>query len=988
MIILLLTISILLQLTAAFLALRLIRVTGVKSAWALLSIAIFLMALRRLTTLYYHLAFGSTTPANLISESIALLISIAMMAGIALISPIFSSIQKTVDNLHISETRLKEAQALAHLGNWELDLVNDILYWSDEIYRIFEIDPQQFGASYQAFLETIHPDDRATVDQVYSDSVEKRAPYAIEHRLLLPDGRIKYVFERGETFYDDAGEPLRSIGTVQDTTERALAEEAQRKSEEELRAFFSQAIDGCFFMMLDEPVRWDESVDKEQVLDYVFAHQRITKINDAMLAQYAATREQMIGLTPNDFFSHDLPHGRDLWRRFFDTGTMHMESKEQKFDGTPMWIEGEYIALYDGQGRIIGHFGIQREITKRKENEKQLYLQASALQAAVNGIVITDREGTIQWVNPAFTTLTGYTLEETRGQNPRLLKSGKHNQALYKDLWNTILAGQAWQGEMINRRKNGSLYAEEMTITPVKDAQGEITNFIAIKQDVSARKQAEEARRASEERYRILYENNPLILFTVSKKGITLSVNQKGAEQLGYTVDELVGQQVLEMFHKDDQESLQRKIDEILDGPTRVGQWEFRKIHKSGKILWVREIATTIQTADGDNAVFIVCENITKRKQAEEALREGEERYRALVETSPYAITLSDLNGNIIMANEQTVELHGFGSIEEIIGVNAFDLIASEDQPRAFENAQKTLKMGSIRDTEYTLLKQDGTHFPGEISAALILDAKDMPNAFMAITKDITERKRIEDELRQLNEDLEQRVAERTAELEEFYHHQAAMEERQRLARDLHDAVSQTLFSASITAEALPLFLERDPEAMQRGLEDLQRLTRGALAEMRTLLLELRPAAIEQLQLDELLMQLSEGVIGRTSLKVNLNIESQRLLPLEVREAIFRITQEALNNVIKHAQAQEVWVELQDLPLVAGEGEERTHHGIELCIRDDGRGFDLERIPPGHHGLRIMSERITAINGVFHITSQPGSGSEISVTWPGTAYVR
>jgi PAS domain S-box-containing protein len=129
------------------------------------------------------------------------------------------------EQLRRSEHSLSEAQRIAHLGNWELDLVHNVLLWSDEIYRIFEIDPDKFGASYEAFLNAIHPDDRDMVNKAYTDSLASRVPYNIVHRLKMPDGRIKYVNEMCETYYDDNGKPLRSIGTVHDITERKLAEE-------------------------------------------------------------------------------------------------------------------------------------------------------------------------------------------------------------------------------------------------------------------------------------------------------------------------------------------------------------------------------------------------------------------------------------------------------------------------------------------------------------------------------------------------------------------------------------------------------------------------------------------------------------------------------------------------------------------------------------------------------------------------------------------
>ncbi len=137
--------------------------------------------------------------------------------------------------LRASQASLAEAQRIAHLGNWELDLGSNALTWSDEIFRIFELEPGAFGASYEAFLDTVHPEDRERVDQAYRDSVRDRTPYDIVHRLALPDGRIKIVRERGETRYSPEGQPLRTTGTVQDITEQEVAEQERRRLESELQ---------------------------------------------------------------------------------------------------------------------------------------------------------------------------------------------------------------------------------------------------------------------------------------------------------------------------------------------------------------------------------------------------------------------------------------------------------------------------------------------------------------------------------------------------------------------------------------------------------------------------------------------------------------------------------------------------------------------------------------------------------------------------------
>ncbi len=249
--------------------------------------------------------------------------------------------------LQDSEGRLRQAQQIAGIGNWELDLATNHLWWSEEIFRIFELDSTELGASYEAFLRAIHPDDRDRVDAAYTGSLENRTPYAIVHRLLMADGRTKFVEERCETDYASDGTPQRSRGTLQDVTERILAGESLR-------------------------------------------------------------------------------------------------------------------------------------------------VQSAALNAAANVIVITDRNGNFEWVNPAFTVLTGYRAEEAIGRNPReLSKSGVHDPSFYRDLWDTILAGEVWRGEMTNRRKDGRHYSVHQTITPVRDDRGEITHFIAIQRDLTDQQRLE-----------------------------------------------------------------------------------------------------------------------------------------------------------------------------------------------------------------------------------------------------------------------------------------------------------------------------------------------------------------------------------------------------------------------------------------------------------------------------------------------------------------
>lgn len=235
------------------------------------------------------------------------------------------------------------------------------------------------------------------------------------------------------------------------------------------------------------------------------------------------------------------------------------------------------------------------------------------------------------------------------------------------------------------------------------------------------------------------------------------------------------------------------------------------------------------------------------------------------------------------------------------------------------------------------------------------------------------------------------------AELYEQARALAAMKERQRLARNLHDAVNQSLFSAGLIAEVLPRLWQRNPEEAQQSLEDLRRLTRGALAEMRELLAELRPSVLTDSSLSDLLRQLANAFTGRTNITVTVNNAGEHVLPPHIQVAFYRICQEALNNIAKHAEASHVEIDLQ---YETGESQEPGTEeasspirftgfpqaavvtSVKLNIRDDGLGFDPDKVAmPGHYGLGMMRERAEAMGARITFTSQPGHGTTVSLVW-------
>ncbi len=198
----------------------------------------------------------------------------------------------------------------------------------------------------------------------------------------------------------------------------------------------------------------------------------------------------------------------------------------------------------------------------------------------------------------------------------------------------------------------------------------------------------------------------------------------------------------------------------------------------------------------------------------------------------------------------------------------------------------------------------------------------------------------------------------------------AVLEERQRLARNLHDAINQSLFSAGLIAEVLPRLWERDQDEARRSLEDLRKLTRGAMAEMRALLAELRPSTLTDAELGDLLILLGNAFTGRTNIPAKVTVLGHSVLPADVQVAIYRVCQEALNNVAKHAAASNVEIHLDH---------EAT--ALEVIIHDNGRGFDPGQTASGHYGLSMMRERAEGVGAQLSIMSRPGSGTELIIHW-------
>lgn len=254
---------------------------------------------------------------------------------------------------------------------------------------------------------------------------------------------------------------------------------------------------------------------------------------------------------------------------------------------------------------------------EHRQTENLLRLQAAALNAAANAIIITDRNGVIEWANPAFTTLTGYTTAEALGKNPRdLIKSGHHDAEFYTQLWNTILSGEVWRGEMVNRRKDGRFYTEELTITPIYGLDGQISQFVAVKEDISVQKQADMERRQLEDKFMKAFHISPdAININRLKDGLYIDINEGFISLTSYTEKDVIGKTSLEIdiwVDPQDRKRLVRGLRE--NGEVTNLEALFRA--KTGQIKTCLMSAKIIEV-NGEECILSITRDITERKKIE-----------------------------------------------------------------------------------------------------------------------------------------------------------------------------------------------------------------------------------------------------------------------------------------------------------------------------------------------------------------------------------
>jgi PAS domain S-box-containing protein len=506
------------------------------------------------------------------------------------------------------------------------------------------------------------------------------------------------------------------------------------------------------------------------------------------------------------------------------------------------------------------------------------------------------------------------------------------------------------------KRKDGGRVPVEIHSVGQVDGQGRFAGVHGSARDIGERERLERELRESEQRYRSVIQSSPDLIWSTNRAGRYDFVSDRVRDLLGWEPDDVLGRAFREFM---DEQSVEMTDENWARLATEPGVTQTHRIdlrHSDGTLSPFEVSAVAVVREGEVENVYGIARDISEREELERELRGSEERYRYLVQSSPDLVWMTDAEGRFTFVSDQVYTILRWAP-GELIGRSFADLAPAAER----RGARARFRWLQRRPTEphrsrLRVRARNGRVLAMEVTGIGMVSAEGRFMGAHGAARDVSERERLEEGLRR-----------QAAEL-------ASSEERAHLARELHDSVTQALFSMTLLSRTIELLLDRDPDQVRSKLASLRDLQREALAEMRALIFELRPGNVQEHGLVGALRTHSASLSGRIGLPVVVEADLPARPTLDVEETLYRIAQEALHNVVKHAGARAVLVR------VAAAGEE-----VHLLVTDDGRGFDPDAVPDGHLGLAGMRSRAERLGGRLEVTSSPGRGTTIEVAVPADA---
>ncbi len=844
-----------------------------------------------------------------------------------------------------SEERLRLSMESGKAVAWEWDLEAGKDSWFGDLKTMFGIPVERFDGRPEDFHRYVHPEDRSRVSQAVAKAKENHQPYEAEFRVVWPNGTVRWVAAKGKFYYSASGLAERMLGMSHDVTELKLVEQSLRESEADLTEAQRLANVGSW--------QWDLQADTVTWSEQLY---------------------RIYGLDPSlpavSYKGHETLYTPESWLRLqgaveetLRSGTPYeLDLEMNHSDGTSKWIIAKGEVRRDGAGNIVRLRGTVDDITVRKRAQEELRKSEERLRLAIQA----GKMFTCDW--DAATNIFTHSPESAqilRGDNAicstgeQLLKSVHPD-----DRERFIAAGARVSPEkpeiklsyrMV--RPDGTLIWLEKNSRAQFDQQGKLLRIIGIVTDITERTRAEKALRTSEERLRLAVQAGKMFAYEWDAATDILVRSAESTEILG--IEEsipLTGHQLLAKVHPDDRERLVAAVINLTPEKPSLSI-SYRMLRPNNSVIWVERNSRAQFDKQGKLLrIFGIVADITERKRSEEAQRESEERFRLVANTAPMLIWMSDTHRLCTYFNHTWLEFTGRPMELELgngwaEGVHPEDLQWCLDTyVRAFDAHEKFTMEYRIRryDGEYRWILDIGVpRFNPDGSFA----------GFIGSCVDVTDRKLAEEALSGVNSKLIE----------------AQEHERARIARELHDDISQRLAMLTIELEQFGQKYSHLPEEMLHHIAELRNRSSDIAGDVQSLSHELHSSKLEYLGITTAMRAFCHEFSLQQDVEVAFSYdEIPRTLPQDISLCLFRVSQEALQNAVKHSGVRHFDVELRC-----------ASEAIHLIVRDSGSGFDAERpLKTQGLGLVSMTERVKLVGGRLTIDSQPLRGTTIRARVP------
>ncbi len=707
--------------------------------------------------------------------------------------------------------------------------------------------------------------------------------------------------------------------------------------------------------------------------------------------------ERFLGFTPSELIANTEfkdrvhPEDRTAMRVFEEEVRVHAESsvvyRHVHKDGHFIWIRQVGVMFTDPSGNPVEMISYCFDVNHAKRNEAELQKSRSLFQGVIDSslsvIYVKDREGRYLLGNKKFEEFSGHKLDDLVGKTDSMLYDKRQNIRYAKEDKLVFEKGMTLQYEeslIVNKLVRHFF----TTKIPLCDEQGNVYALCGNSWDMTALREAQDALAASEERYRLLVEESAQGIGVISGYNPrVVFANKAFARIFGYSVNELLEmapEAVRSRIYADDHDFVWKSYHERLRSELPKSNYECRIVQKSGAIRYV-EVYVNYFAYRGP-AIQAILLDITDRKIYEEKLRKSE---ALLADAQRIAVTGSwgiDVTTREIVWSDQIFRIFGLSPEENRASIwYYFFCVHPEDRNKIVAGYSRLFQEGKF-DTEFRIVQPTGEVRHVKDKGELVYNSKNRVIYVQGSIQDITSQKLVEEELRKSRENLEERVEERTRALSEAKeqlsmlaaHQQDNVEmERTRIAREVHDELGQNMTALKIGLKLLEGYLPEGEEKSRKKIHDLDKLVEGTIASVQKISRELRPAQLDDLGLSAAMEWHVRQFQQETDIRIDLALNvDDRGLDKAATTALYRVFQEAMTNIVRHAQATAIKVCLY-----------MSKSEFVLEVSDNGVGFVPEDLSsPKSLGLMGMRERIHALGGHMEISSMPGTGTRIVAALP------